>query len=265
MKKTIAVLVLVAVMALALVPLMESDGAGLGEVKGVSLDYYSPSEKYTMKAVYYEDDIMRMTFTSSLDPSSSEIGRSVFIWLKDGETENLIRSSDIPTPMEEDLTYLDLYGDQIPDGLYRLEIHNTSMLLVVGCYLYVGPVHNIEFKDTEGQGSIEPNDPIIVPHNTEMVLEDNRMTFTYSGHSFAEVVATPPEGFSFGGWYSAGVKINSGDKVAEEMTDEKQIEARWSCEYILHFDANGGTGTPDDMTYVGPESSHTFTIPSTSP
>ena len=63
-------------------------------------------------------------------------------------------------------------------------------------------------------------------------------------------------------WTTSGAGANHTEWLTQEVWSQ-YID--FDKDYTLHFDAGNGSGAPADMTYRGPEDTHTFTIPNTTP
>jgi len=227
---------------------------------GIGYDSESPSGDYTLTLQYYDDDIISLQTSYSGEPEQSEMHRSVFIQLYTDE-DSLIGQSSVIS-LDESLSYLDIAGTTLSDGIYLVKVLNTSMELIVQSKLAVGIVSFT--VDEPSEGSISPGTGIFyIPSGSVLTADDDILYVTFDDTVLYTFTAEPPEGKVLDGWYSEGSKISS-----KTIIVDTEVEVRWSSSsvtYTLAYDANGGTGEPDTQTYTGTESSHMFTISGSKP
>jgi len=298
MKRTIIPIALMLALAMAAVPISDSDAVD-PEIKGISLDYYG-IETYTMMATYYTGDYISMQFTDggdAYDPQdptetyTSEIGHAVYMVLKSTSDQKL-KETVHPFKMLKSVGYKGLYGGEIPDGLYKLEILDSTKTLVVGCYLYIGETVEAAIlppEEADGEVTVtdrgvpteltEDSEPVktLVPLNAKIALPEDGsktpITFYYEHdsvkHEFLKAEAGEVEGKNFAGWFTGEgkdqeIEVGQHDVFADDM----EILAKWAFTYRLHFDQNAtGTvsGMPEDIVEDDVATTHDFTIPSQEP
>ncbi|MBR4685552.1 MAG: InlB B-repeat-containing protein [Candidatus Methanomethylophilaceae archaeon] len=112
------------------------------------------------------------------------------------------------------------------------------------------PVYTVSFSPNGGTGTMPS------------ISVDQGSSITLPANGF-----TAPAGKQFKRWLIGSTEYDVGASFTPSANT--LVKASWesgpAISYKLQFNANGGSGAPDNLQYSGPETSHGFTIPQTTP
>jgi len=266
MRITSACLTIVAVLALSAVMTAVPAADAAPEVIGVGYAEYSPSGHYSLEIYYYSDATVEIIASYDGPESSSEMGKVVSVILCEDDHEDTrertVIAASTPLRFDEHFRVEGLTESALEPGIYAVQVKTHDGMLVVESKLAVGI--SILTVDAPEEGTIEPSTgDFMVPTGTVLVAEDDTLTASFDDTTLHTFEATPPPNFDVDGWYVDDVKI-----TGYTMHEDTEVEVKWVntvFNYVLTYDANGGSGAPTKQTYTGPETSHTFTTSSASP
>lgn len=138
-----------------------------------------------------------------------------------------LKAQDLPTLSEEGYAFGGWwYGEtQVIPDVYKV----TKNVTLTAKWSEATVSYTVSFVSAHGTAP----QTVTLPKNT-VLMEDNAPNLS-------------EDGYRFDGWYDGETKIEVG---SYKIVKDAELSAKWTAGYIIHFDANGGTGEMEDLLIV---------------